>query len=316
MHRLICFGLVGLGVALGPTPAATAQSLRTAGPPVPLVADGTAAVMPHWSPDGTRLAFTRAGYHGLWVVEADGGSARQLTDWAAAGFGFSWSPDGGALLARPALFDGPRRLNAVAVIDVATGEASLLTDWRPRMPTLPQWTAADRVVLDGRPTPEAFALDRAPSTMRADGSTGQLAVFVREAGLAVASPESAPRLIAEGAVLNPAVSPDGSLIAYEEMGGGLVVVRADGTGRVDLGAGHRPAWSPDGRWIVFMTTEDDGHVYTAADLVAARPDGSARVRLTDTPGRLEMNPSWSPDGGRIAYDDPSDGALYVLPVTE
>jgi Tol biopolymer transport system component len=27
-----------------------------------------------------------------------------------------------------------------------------------------------------------------------------------------------------------------------------------------------------------------------------------------------MNPSWSPDGARLAYDDLVDGVVYLLPI--
>jgi Tol biopolymer transport system component len=65
-----------------------------------------------------------------------------------------------------------------------------------------------------------------------------------------------------------------------------------------------------------MVTEDDGYAVTASDLVAVRADGSARVALTQTPDRIEMNPSWRPDGRAIAFDDLTDGALYLLPVRD
>ena len=65
-----------------------------------------------------------------------------------------------------------------------------------------------------------------------------------------------------------------------------------------------------------MVTADDGHDITSSDLVAARADGSSRVALTQSPDRLEMNPSWSPDGRALAFDDAVDGALYLLPVSE
>ena len=308
------FALAALGVsfAVALAPAASAQTLRAAGPPVRVVADGAAAMAPRWSPDGARLAFTRAHYVGLWVAGADGSDVRPLVDWPAAGFGFSWSPDGTRLLARAARYDGPSREDAVGVVDATTGEATLLTPWRPSLPTLPQWTTDRRVVLDARDGVETLDL--------AGGDASSLAVrpavAVRPDGLVVLGDDRAPRVIVTGAVLNPVLSSDGTRVAFETMGAGVAVVRVDGSGRVELGEGHRPAWSPDGRWVVLMTTEDDGERITAADLFAARADGSGRVRLTDTPDRLEMNPAWSPDGTRIAYDDLSDGALYVLPVTE
>jgi Tol biopolymer transport system component len=117
-------------------------------------------------------------------------------------------------------------------------------------------------------------------------------------------------------LLNVAPSPDGRRVAFEVYGGNLFVMSLDGSSLVDLGHGARPTWSPDGRWVAFMVTEDDGHTVTAADLVAARADGSGQVALTSTPDRLEMNPSWAPDGRALAFDDATDGALYLLPVSE
>ncbi|WP_151526205.1 S9 family peptidase [Serinicoccus kebangsaanensis] len=52
---------------------------------------------PAYSPDGSRLAFLRAGEDGppqLHVMAADGGDARTLTDTALGVSSFAWSPDG------------------------------------------------------------------------------------------------------------------------------------------------------------------------------------------------------------------------------
>ncbi|WP_306601176.1 hypothetical protein [Geothrix sp. 21YS21S-2] len=55
-------------------------------------------VTPAWSPDGTRIAFTsyRAGSPALWVMNADGTQARQLTptDTSHSDYFPTWSPDG------------------------------------------------------------------------------------------------------------------------------------------------------------------------------------------------------------------------------
>jgi dipeptidyl aminopeptidase/acylaminoacyl peptidase len=51
-----------------------------------------------WSPDGTRIAYTRsdAGHSTVWVMRADGGGQRRLTD--DPGFAPDWAPDGRRLL--------------------------------------------------------------------------------------------------------------------------------------------------------------------------------------------------------------------------
>ena len=304
-----------VAVCLFAATPASAQ-LRADGPAVRLLADGAPAVHPVWSPDGTRIAFTRDGYVGLWTIDADGAEARQLSDEPAAGFGFAWSPDGRALAARVARLDGVRRADAIKQFDLS-GEEETLIDYAASTPSVPFWLDAYRVGVVRAGALDVRITDEAP---RLAALTGEAIVGAGPEGIRIADLTTGTlrdvHPLGDGALLNAVVSPDGQRVAFEAMGGGLHVMDRDGSNRVELGGGHRPSWSPDGRWVVFMTAEDDGHTFTAADLVAARADGSARVALTTTPDRLEMNPSWSPDGRTIAFDDATDGALYLLPVTE
>lgn len=293
---------------------ATAQP-RAAGPAVP-IADGDALFTnPQWSPDGSRIAFSAERYTGIYVLDLGDGSITTVTDAPAAGFGFEWAPDGSSILARVAEFDGPRRRDAVALLDPASGAMDRLTEFRADMPALPHWDASGaNVVLYAQDELEVFSVreaepgKRAPETWIA-GTTGLARV---NAG---ARTVEALDVFPERPILNPEPSPSGDRIAFEVMGGNLFVVNSDGTGLVDLGRGHRPAWSPDGEWVVFMRTEDDGHAFTQSDLHAARADGSDVVQLTSTPDRLEMNPDWSPDGTAIAFDDFNDGIIYRLPIS-
>jgi Tol biopolymer transport system component len=53
-------------------------------------------ILPAWSPDGTKIAFAsdRSGQLQIWVMKANGDSAKQLTNGAAPAEFPSWSPDG------------------------------------------------------------------------------------------------------------------------------------------------------------------------------------------------------------------------------
>jgi Tol biopolymer transport system component len=303
---------------LSPQLALAQDDLRVAGEPVYLAGSDTSPLAhPAWSPDGTRLAFTRPGYQGLWILDRRTQAMAQVTDEPAAGFGFSWSPGGTALLARVARFEGPRRLNTIKVFDLATGAARELTPYRAQMPALPRWSPDQaQAYLYSRGALEAFDTGLAPTAGKATADAPLF--FAAAARVGAARPgERAVRTVADFEdrdVLNLVPSPDGGRMAFEVMGGGLQVMNADGSGLRDLGPGHRPQWSPDGQWIVFMQTEDDGYQFTASDLYAVRADGSRRVQLTRTPARLEMNPAWSPDGAHIAFDALDEGALYLLPV--
>ncbi len=314
-HRnLSAVALIATSLALL-VPRATGQtSLRTVGEPEVLVsANDRTLQQPRWSPDGSRLAFTSERYEGLWVADSDGRNAVQVSDDPATGFGFTWSPDGSAIVARVARYDGPRRSDAVKLFDVGSADARLLTEYRNDMPVLPAWTGDGAHVL----LPQRQSLEVLPAVTTAAKAPSADPVFViRDDRVATVSPadESVGILLSvpAGRPINLAQSPDGRRAAFEMVGGNLFVTSTDGS-VIDLGRGHRPQWSPDSEWVVYQVTEDDGHVITASDLYASRVDGSATVRLTDTSEAFEMNPSWSPDGSRIAFDD--RGVIYQIQVS-
>lgn len=309
--------LLALSIAalLGATQS-DAQSLRTDGPAVRLLQTDFATAAPRWSPDGTRLAFTTPDYTGLWVADVASGSFSRLSTASGVGFGATWSPDSDEIVARASRYDGPTRLHSVVVFDVEANTATSIGEEEALMPSLPVWIDASHVGVM-----RSSGFDVSPT--RDDAGTPSTAekVVGWSGGIGVADASNGAvaelKLFNEDVtIINITPSPDGRRVAFEVMGGGLHVANADGSGLIDLGIANRPSWSPDGAWLVAMTTEDDGHEITGSDLVAFRTDGSARVMLTQTVDRLEMNPSWSPDGRRIAFDDMSDGALYILPVRD
>ena len=96
----------------------------------------------------------------------------------------------------------------------------------------------------------------------------------------------------------------------------LYVVNADGSGKRALSRtahfASPPAWSPDGRKIVFRSVR-----HRNQDIYVMNADGTGERRLTRHPAD-DRDPAWSPDGRKIAFvsdrDRSRDGVseIYVV----
>lgn len=94
---------------------------------------------------------------------------------------------------------------------------------------------------------------------------------------------------------------------------------AAGQWRELVKGGHscRPRFSPDGRKIIYVSSEADGK----GDVWMMNPDGSDKDRLTDRDETYDYFPSWSPDGKYVVFCSDSLGrldrghwSLYLLKV--
>ena len=98
----------------------------------------------------------------------------------------------------------------------------------------------------------------------------------------------------------------------------IAVAYADGSNTVTLAQGIGPTWSPDGTKIAFTAIDYYcdyyyyGCYYYYVGLAVMNGDGSGRVLLT-TEGS-DAQPTWSPDGTKIAFTSSRGGrsGVYVM----
>jgi Tol biopolymer transport system component len=123
---------------------------------------------------------------------------------------------------------------------------------------------------------------------------------------------------------DPSWSPDGTRLAYMSVREGnaeIFVMNADGSGLVNLtndpAFDGRPAWSPDGKKIAFDSDRDTRDGIGMHEIYLMNADGTDPVRLpTNQPRSVNLDPSWSPDGTRIAFASNDFGNTYDIYVID
>jgi dipeptidyl aminopeptidase/acylaminoacyl peptidase len=126
-------------------------------------------------------------------------------------------------------------------------------------------------------------------------------------------------------VSDPQISPDGAWVAYtvsavdtaeDKANSDIWMVSWDGRREVRLTSSkaneHAPRWSPDGRYLGFLSERDDAREVEQLWLLD-RTGGEAE-RITDLPGGVS-DYAWAPDGKRVALivSDPDPDSTASSP---
>jgi Tol biopolymer transport system component len=107
--------------------------------------------------------------------------------------------------------------------------------------------------------------------------------------------------------------------------GDIAVVDPDGTGLTTLTSGPAddisPAWSPDGSKIAFASNRDDPNLADFNDIYGIyvmNADGTGLTRVSYDVNMRRTDPTWSPDGTKIAFTnvDYSDPVDFPAPWTD
>ena len=173
------------------------------------------------------------------------------------------------------------------------------------------------------PTPSIEATNTSP-TSSTDNMSGILAFYSDRDGnpeIYVMHPDGSGliRLTNDPAVDDsPAISPDGSRVAFltarhdpnprfPDLKYEIYIINIDGSNPRRLttteAAEDHPAWSPDGKKLIFDADYDEDGFY---EIYTINSDGSNLIRLTSIAANDQFA-DWSPDGSQIAFSSDRNG---------
>jgi Tol biopolymer transport system component/DNA-binding winged helix-turn-helix (wHTH) protein len=295
---------------------------------------------PRFSPDGTRVAFVRAGWgvqHELFVISTAGGAERRVAERQGFIRGLDWLDNHSLVFAT--VTSGMPHLARIDILSGAIVQLPLSAVESAAYPSFAAGSLAfeqarlDRDIWEVSLTDERTARCLIDSTRVDEDAVvspdGQAIVFVSQRTgqrnlWLCARDGSEPRPLtsfSEGQVLQPGWSPDSTRIAFTaavDGPSGVWVVERSGGPPKRLPGTDKPvaevfsAWSADGEWLYFgrgqadrwqlwrMHSDGIGRELVTADGLAAVVDTGAALVYLSSPG-----PS-------LCRLDHTDGALEIL----
>lgn len=281
------------------------------GDPVRLTTSPGSDTHPRWSPDGKSIAFTstRGGSSQVWLLPVDGGEARQLTKLPLDVSGPIWSPKGDKLAFVASVYPGKSpEETAKADAEKAAGKSKVMAFDGLMIRHWDTWDEGKRSHL--------FICNAA--TGEAKDVTPDLKVNTPPAPFGGSSDYS--------------WKPDGSELAFtaEPVTDGawstntdVWVVPADGGEPRNLteanpGADAQPAYSPDGKFLAYVSQARAGFEADQWVLKAIPADGSSGepIRLSTGLERSVGSFAWNPTGGGLLalLDDEGYESVVDVPV--
>lgn len=282
-----------------------------------------------WSPDGSKIVFTKLG--DIWIAAPDGSGQQNLTQTEAEEFDPHWSPDGTQIVFVRTTGDGSDLYLAAAD---GSGVAPLTTEVgyerMPRWSPTGEWILFQSTCVDCDEDLDLIRPDGSERVALTDDDVRDLVASWSPDGTQIAivrGPGTTSgnelwiidadatdfRLIAQSLMNDaPEWSFDGSWIAVRSEGRAVVVDVATGeTRQPDAPAGFDTAdadWAPTSLRLAFT----EGNSLLVYDVTTGATSVVAQVPPIP-PGagvsRGAQDPDWSPDGSEIAFGHGHDLAL-------
>ncbi len=251
-----------------------------------LIKSSQSLMAPVWSPDGKKIAVTGDNYIGIWVANADGSDLKQVSDELGAGYKMSWL-NNSTIVSTPYTVVNDRRMTSIEQVNVETGKVT-------------EVAAAEH---NFKRSKAAVKTNKYYKLMVDDpaGATSQIPVLKDYAG----------RMI-----INPQLSHDGTMIAFQIVGKGIFMIDDKATMALFVDKGSYPQFTNKDSNVAFVKLEDDGANFTKGEIysfdIVKRKISKIDIHRDDL---LPVTLAADYDGSAIAFENDKDGYIYLIDLT-
>jgi len=303
MKKILCYIFIITAIGFG-------QNLSVVGTEHISLGKNGDFSFPQFSPDGSKILFTQSGLRGLWLYDLSDKSTIQLNDYIGAGYEPKFTADGKQVIFRTDEYIQKRRYSSLAIQAIGDKKIQYLTEkMRHLSPAI--LLSSDRLVYRVNEAVKSVSLNNNKSvqTNIANETFGYIdnrKIIIQNNGV---RKELVP--IENRDYVWFSLSPNKSEFVFTVVGGSTFISDINGNILTELGKANAPKWSPDGKWILYMVDEDDGHVITSSDVWAYNLEKETRFQLTKTNDIHEMYPAWSPKMDKVVCEVNSGNIVII-----
>lgn len=284
---------------------AFAQQVKIIEPITLLAAGSVEYQMPKISPDGKIVAFGGTNNNGIFITDYFSAEVKQLTDYAAAGWNFKWSPNSNAIVTRVNLWaeDFITRKSAVMLFDLEGKEQNLSGTLSEV--GMPFWSTSGNSVWweEGTSNFKSYALEITEDEVVKINNINNI-VEIAGGIPSITKPVDGDYLFVEW-------NPDNTKTAISVVGKGIFVYDTKTEKIYDFGIGEYPSWI-NNEQLVFMVVTDDGHEIKDSEIYCYNYEGKFLADLTYGFDQPALYP-WASRDGKIVFQSP-DGKIYKMQI--